>query len=418
MTPLDPAALRRPVPGARAHRRGRPAGRLRGCAGRLAGPGDGDRRDRRTICARDQQHARRVRGQRGDRRADRRRPPRGGRHHGRRPGRDRLRAELHDVAAAPLPVVRTHAAAGRRGRRHDARPRRERPSVGAGGAGRRRHGPLGGHPRRRRDARPRFVRRRAQRPDAAGRVHARRRTRWARSRRRPSSSGASTPSERSPPSTACTSPSIARSTSTRSDADILACSPYKFFGPHLGVLGVRRELLDTWTPYKLASGAGRGARPLGDRHAEPRGTRGIDRRGRLPGRRRPDLRRAGRAGSTGRGRRRLRRDRRARARARGAVPPGSGRRPGPPSLGHRRTRTALDERTPTFAVRLGDQDPLKTATELAQRGIYVWDGHYYAITVMERLGLLDSGGAVRIGFCHYHSADDVDRVLEALADLA
>ena len=36
---------------------------------------------------------------------------------------------------------------------------------------------------------------------------------------------------------------------------------------------------------------------------------------------------------------------------------------------------------------------------------------------MERLGLLDSGGAVRIGFCHYHSDDDVDRVLEALADL-
>ena len=67
---------------------------------------------------------------------------------------------------------------------------------------------------------------------------------------------------------------------------------------------------------------------------------------------------------------------------------------------------------------MGDQDPLKTATELARRGIYVWDGHYYAITVMERLGLLDSGGAVRIGFCHYHSADDVDRVLEALADLA
>ncbi len=78
----------------------------------------------------------------------------------------------------------------------------------------------------------------------------------------------------------------------------------------------------------------------------------------------------------------------------------------------------LDERTPTFAIRVGDQDPLKTATELARRGIYVWDGHYYAITVMERLGLLDTGGAVRIGFCHYHSMGDVDRVLEALADLA
>ena len=77
----------------------------------------------------------------------------------------------------------------------------------------------------------------------------------------------------------------------------------------------------------------------------------------------------------------------------------------------------LHERTPTFAVRVADQDPAKTAAELARRGIYVWDGHYYAITVMERLGLLDSGGAVRIGFCHYHDDGDVDRVLEALADL-
>jgi selenocysteine lyase/cysteine desulfurase len=77
----------------------------------------------------------------------------------------------------------------------------------------------------------------------------------------------------------------------------------------------------------------------------------------------------------------------------------------------------LHERTPTFAVRISDQDPAKTAAELARRGIYVWDGHYYAITVMERLGLLESGGAVRIGFCHYHDDGDVDRVLAALADL-
>jgi selenocysteine lyase/cysteine desulfurase len=77
----------------------------------------------------------------------------------------------------------------------------------------------------------------------------------------------------------------------------------------------------------------------------------------------------------------------------------------------------LDERTPTFAVRVGDRHPLETATELGRRGIYVWDGHYYAITIMERLGLLDTGGAVRIGFCHYHTADEVQRVLDALADL-
>jgi selenocysteine lyase/cysteine desulfurase len=78
----------------------------------------------------------------------------------------------------------------------------------------------------------------------------------------------------------------------------------------------------------------------------------------------------------------------------------------------------VDERTPTFAVRLGDQHPLDTAAALGERGIFVWDGHYYAIEVFDRLGLLESGGAVRIGFCHYHTPDEVQRVLDALEELA
>ena len=77
----------------------------------------------------------------------------------------------------------------------------------------------------------------------------------------------------------------------------------------------------------------------------------------------------------------------------------------------------LGERTPTFAVRVGSQHPAETAKALAALGIFVWDGDYYAREVMTRLGLLETGGAVRIGFCHYHTADEVDRVLEALADL-
>jgi selenocysteine lyase/cysteine desulfurase len=77
----------------------------------------------------------------------------------------------------------------------------------------------------------------------------------------------------------------------------------------------------------------------------------------------------------------------------------------------------VDQRTPTFAVRVGDQHPLETAKALGERGIFVWDGHYYAIELMERLGLLETGGAVRIGFCHYNTPEEVDRVLEALASL-
>ena len=78
----------------------------------------------------------------------------------------------------------------------------------------------------------------------------------------------------------------------------------------------------------------------------------------------------------------------------------------------------VHERTPTFAIRVGDQHPAETAKALAERGVFVWDGNYYALEIMERLGLQDSGGAVRIGFCHYNTPDEVDRVLEELAALA
>jgi selenocysteine lyase/cysteine desulfurase len=83
-----------------------------------------------------------------------------------------------------------------------------------------------------------------------------------------------------------------------------------------------------------------------------------------------------------------------------------------------RDRARLDERTPTFAIRVGDEHPAHTAKRLAERGIFVWDGDYYAREIMTRLGLFESGGAVRVGFCHYHSGEDVDRVLAALRTFA
>ena len=77
----------------------------------------------------------------------------------------------------------------------------------------------------------------------------------------------------------------------------------------------------------------------------------------------------------------------------------------------------LVERTPTFAVSLAGMSADVVAAKLGEQGIFVWDGHYYAIAVMERLGLLEQGGLVRIGFAHYNTADEVDRVLHALAGL-
>ena len=77
----------------------------------------------------------------------------------------------------------------------------------------------------------------------------------------------------------------------------------------------------------------------------------------------------------------------------------------------------LAERTPTFAVSLAGFTPAQVAEKLGEQGIFVWDGHYYAIAVMERLGLLDKGGLVRIGFAHYNTIEEVDRLLNALAEL-
>lgn len=71
-------------------------------------------------------------------------------------------------------------------------------------------------------------------------------------------------------------------------------------------------------------------------------------------------------------------------------------------------------RTPTFAVTVAGRTPEAVSRALAADGIATWPGHYYAVEPLSALGLLERGGAVRIGFVHYHTSDDVDRVLAAL----
>lgn len=78
----------------------------------------------------------------------------------------------------------------------------------------------------------------------------------------------------------------------------------------------------------------------------------------------------------------------------------------------------LEQHTPTFAVSLDGYTPEAVAARLGEQGVFVWHGHYYAVAVMERLGRLDKGGLVRIGFVHYNTLAEVDRALVALADLA
>jgi cysteine desulfurase family protein (TIGR01976 family) len=74
----------------------------------------------------------------------------------------------------------------------------------------------------------------------------------------------------------------------------------------------------------------------------------------------------------------------------------------------------LESRCPTFAVRIDGHTPLELATKLGERGIFTWDGNYYAINLTERLGVEQSGGFLRIGLVHYNTVEEVDRVLDGL----
>jgi cysteine desulfurase family protein (TIGR01976 family) len=196
-------------------------------------------------------------------------------------------------------------------------------------------------------------------------------------------------------------------------ADLVACSPYKIFGPHLGILFGRRDLLSVLRPYKVRPAADHlpDAFETGTQNHE--GFAGwvaaVDYLAGLA----PDVadRRAALSEAFA-----------------GAIVPweaelsrrfleGIDRIPEVRLFGIADVER-IGERTPTFAIRVGDRHPAETAKALAERGVFVWDGNYYALELMERLGLEDSGGAVRIGFTHYNTLDEVDRVLEELTALA
>ena len=77
----------------------------------------------------------------------------------------------------------------------------------------------------------------------------------------------------------------------------------------------------------------------------------------------------------------------------------------------------LGRRVPTVALTVAGHTPRALAEGLAARGIFTWDGNYYALTLMERLGLEERGGALRIGLAHYNTADEVDRIIAALREV-
>src|SRR5262249_55424288 len=72
----------------------------------------------------------------------------------------------------------------------------------------------------------------------------------------------------------------------------------------------------------------------------------------------------------------------------------------------------LDRRVPTVAFTVAGRRPEQVSAALAERDIFVWDGNYYALELMQRLGLEDAGGAVRVGAVHYTTVEEIDRFLE------
>ncbi|HET7029811.1 MAG TPA: cysteine desulfurase-like protein [Candidatus Limnocylindrales bacterium] len=196
--------------------------------------------------------------------------------------------------------------------------------------------------------------------------------------------------------------------------DFLACSTYKFFGPHAGVLYGRAELLDRLPAYKLRPASDRFETGTGNFEGLTGVTAAVDYL-------------AGVGGAYG--------DARADASRRERIVAGMGairryemglfRRlvdgldgiPGLTFYGIR-DRARFDERTPTAALRLDGIAPRAVAEALGAEGIAVWDGDFYATGLIERLGLLDGGGVVRIGLTHYNTAAEIDRLLDALERIA
>ncbi|HFQ92686.1 MAG TPA: cysteine desulfurase-like protein, partial [Anaerolineae bacterium] len=192
------------------------------------------------------------------------------------------------------------------------------------------------------------------------------------------------------------------------DCDFLACSVYKFFGPHTGVLYGKYDLMDDLTAYKV-----RPASPKPPDKWET-GTQSFES---LAGVTAAVNYIVSIGGETGDRRQRIQsameRTKAYEMALSERFLQGAAELPGFKVYGITDIEQ-LDQRTPTFAVSLDGYTPAQLAARLGEQGIFVWNGHYYAIAVMERLGLLHKGGLVRIGFAHYNTMAEVDRLVRTL----
>jgi cysteine desulfurase family protein (TIGR01976 family) len=198
------------------------------------------------------------------------------------------------------------------------------------------------------------------------------------------------------------------------DCDFLACSPYKFFGPHAGVLYGKREHLTRLRPYKVRPAPEElpGRWETGTQNHEGlAGVRAaIDYLAELGRHCSPAATRRAALVAAYEAIRRYERD---------LIQPLIAELLEIPGLTFYGIRdpARFDQRTPTVAVRLAGRTPRELAQFLAARGIFTWDGDYYALNLTERLGVESTGGLLRIGLVHYSTAEEVERLLAALREL-
>ena len=196
------------------------------------------------------------------------------------------------------------------------------------------------------------------------------------------------------------------------DTDFLACSVYKFFGPHVGALYASRAMRERLPTLKIRPAEDRFETGTGNHEGYAGTLAAVDYIA--------DIGAA--VGGSGASRRALIVTGMAAIRAyemelyRRLVD-------GLESIPRLRLygitdHAAFDRRTPTAALTLDGLDPATIARALGDEGIAVWNGDFYATGLIERLGLLGSGGVVRIGLTHYNTAAEVDRVVGALARIA
>ena len=200
------------------------------------------------------------------------------------------------------------------------------------------------------------------------------------------------------------------------DCDFLACSPYKFFGPHMGTLYGKREHLMRFAPYKV--------RPAPDALPD-RWETGTQVQELIAG----IAAAVEYLATLGKRHDPAAQDRRSALLAAYRVThehemallaklmQGLQRIEGLRIFGIT-DPVKFDQRCSTVSIRLARRTPTELATFLGEHGIFTWDGNFYALNLTERLGVQSTGGLLRIGLVHYNTAEEVDRLLAALREFS